>query len=100
MTSTVTDPASEGVLPVLLQGTRVQITKGEFEGRMAYVVRQEFASDADHVQFNTSGHPKRMFAKVDRYILKTRDARNEQISAAPDEISPLDDIEGWGRGQS
>lgn len=89
-----------GVLPVLLEGQRVQIIDGVNAGRMAFVLRHEFVSDKDHVQFNTPGHPKRMFAKVKNYIVKTRDARNETLSVTPEQIKPLDDIEGWGRGQS
>lgn len=87
-----------GVLPVLLEGQRVQVTDGEHEGQMAYVLRQEFATDKDHVQFNTPSHPKRMFAKVANYIVRSRDANNETFSVTPDQIKTLDDIQGWGRG--
>jgi hypothetical protein len=91
-------PTASGVRPVLLEGAKVHVTSGPYEGRMAYVVGHTFASDGDYLQFNTAGHPKRMFAKVERYLLKTRDSRAERISATPDEVTPLSDIDGWARG--
>lgn len=87
-----------GVRPVLPEGQRVQVVSGPFTGRMGHVIGHDFASDNDYLQYHTAGHPKRQFAKVERYKLKTRDSRAEQISATPEEVTPLSDIEGWGRG--
>jgi low affinity Fe/Cu permease len=89
-----------GVKPILLEGQTIEVTSGPFAGRMGVVLRQNFASDADYLQFNTAGHPKRMFAKVDSYIVKTRDSRNEQISVSANDAKALDSIDGWARGQA
>ena len=89
---------SEGVQPVLVEGTRVQIIAGEANGRMGYVFSIEFASDADFTRWKTPDHPKRNTAKVAKYLIKTRDGRSETFSVAPDELRVLDETNGWGRG--
>lgn len=94
------DPGSRGVKPVLLEGQTVEVTGGPYRGRMAVVRRHQFASDADLIQFMTPNHPKRMFAKVDKYVLWTRDARAELISVDASDVKPLDSIGGWARGQA
>lgn len=94
-------PESEGVQPVYLEGQTVQVIDGEHAGvggRMAFIIGHNFATDQDFLQFHTGGHPKRMFAKVDTYLVETRDGRNERFSVTPDEIRPLDSTNGWGRG--
>lgn len=94
-------PESEGVLPVFLEGQRVQVISGEHagvSGRMAYITGHHFASDEDYLQFHTAGHPKRMFAEVNTYLVETRDGRNERFSVKPEEIRPLESTNGWGRG--
>lgn len=94
-------PESEGVMPVLLEGQRVQIINGPnagVSGRMAFITGHEFASNADYTQFHSPGHPKRMFAKVKTYLVETRDGRNEKFSVTPEEIRVLDTNNGWGRG--
>lgn len=98
--STVEVPPGQGVLPVLLEGQTVEVTGGQFAGRMGVIMRQNFASDADYLQFHAPGHPKRMFAKVESYIVKTRDSRNELVSVQADDLKALDSVDGWARGQA
>jgi hypothetical protein len=94
------DPGSKGVPPVLLEGQTVEVTGGEYKGRMGVVRRHQFATTADLIQFMTPAHPKRMFAKVDRYVLVTRDSRNELISVPASDVKAIDSVGGWARGQA
>jgi hypothetical protein len=95
---TQTPPESIGVQPVLVEGTRIQITSGEGKGRMGYVLSIEFASPEDFTRFHTPNHPQRNTAKVAKYIIRTRDGRTDTFSVAPDELRELDETNGWGRG--
>lgn len=93
-----TPPESVGVLPVLVEGTRVQVIDGEYNGRMAYITTIEFATPEDFTRFRTPNHPQRNTAKVAHYIVKTRDGRSDTFSVTPNQIRELDETNGWGRG--
>lgn len=86
-------------LPTLLEGTRVEVTAGDYKGRMAAIERLEFDDDGELSKWYSAFHPLRRFAKPSAYIVRTRDAQNITISVKPDQVKPLDQIEGWARGQ-
>lgn len=94
----VAGPESQGVLPVLVEGTRVQVIAGEYSGRMAYTIGINFASPEDEARFHNPHGTKRNTAKVDSYMVKTRDGRTDTFTVKPDEIRVLDETNGWGRG--
>lgn len=88
-----------GRLPNLIVGTRVQISGDHPEaGRMAHVVAVEYASPIDAL-LGSSATPEARFAEVADYIVRTRDGRSDVLVTKPDQVTPLDSIQGWGRGQ-
>jgi len=91
--------SAQGRLPTLREGTRVEVTDGEYKGRMGAIIRVEYADTDAYLQANTPGHPDRPFAEVASYIVRTRDAQNITIGVGPDELKELDVIQGWARGQ-
>jgi hypothetical protein len=98
-TATKKNPlGKDGDVPNLLVGQRVRITGGEFEGRMAYVLDRQFAGTEAILQATAPNHPYRAFAEVEAYICRSRDGRNETFSVAPDDLEPLAENNGWGRG--
>lgn len=84
--------------PNLVIGQRVTIIDGPEAGRMAYVDRIEY-TDGIQQMLSASGQPEARFAEVENYIVRTRDGRSDTLTVDPAHIKPLDDIEGWGRGQ-
>lgn len=94
----VIDDAPVGVMPVLVEGTRVQVIDGEYTGRMAYVTGINFATPEDETRFHNPHGSKRNTAKVDTYTVKTRDSRTDTFVVKPSEIRVLDETTGWGRG--
>lgn len=90
--------AANSLTPRLFEGQRVTFVSGPEQGRMGFVSQVVFP-DAVQQMISTSGIPQARFAEVAQYIIRTRDGRSDIISATPDQIKPLDDIEGWGRGQ-
>lgn len=91
-------PESQGVMPVLLEGTKLQVVAGEYTGRMAYIVDINFATPEDEQRFHNPVGKKRNTAKVESYLVKTRDGRTDQFTVTPDQIRVLDQSNGWGRG--
>lgn len=86
-------------MPNLVIGQRVQILEPNSEaGRMAYVQAIQFA-DGIQQMISQSGTPEARFAQVDSYVVKTRDGRSDILDIPGDQLKPLDDIAGWGRGQ-
>lgn len=94
----VAGPESQGVMPVLVEGTKVQVIAGEFAGRMAYTTDINFATPEDSARFHDPHGNKRNTAKVDTYTVKTRDGRTDTFTVKPSEIRLLDETNGWGRG--
>lgn len=90
--------AAASRMPNLLVGQRVQITDGPEKGRMAYVLQVLYTTGLQGMLAN-SGQPEARFAEVDEYVVRTRDGRSDILSLKPDQVSALDDIQGWGRGQ-
>jgi hypothetical protein len=85
--------------PNLVVGTRVQIVEPHPEaGRMAFV-QQVVPADGIQGMMIATGVPEARFAELSGYIVKTRDGRSDILEVKPDEVKPLDDIQGWGRGQ-
>lgn len=84
--------------PRLYEGQRVTFIDGPEKGRMGFVQSVVF-TDAVQQMMASTGIPEARFAEVQSYIIRTRDGRSDVISAKPEEVKPLDDIEGWGRGQ-
>lgn len=84
--------------PILIVGQRVTIIDGPEVGRMGYVLSINYV-DALNAMLANSPHSERRFAEVESYVVRTRDGRSDTLSLKPSEIRPLDDIEGWGRGQ-
>jgi hypothetical protein len=85
--------------PNLVVGQRVVITEPNPEaGRMAYVLQIAYADGIQGMLAN-SGTPEARFAEVESYVLRTRDGRTDTLDVPPDQVKPLDDIAGWGRGQ-
>lgn len=96
-------PESQGVMPVLTVGTKVQVISGPnagIAGRMAYITGIEFATPEDEARFNNPNGKKRNTAKVSEYTVKTRDARTDTFNVTPDQIRVMDETEGWGRGST
>lgn len=88
-----------GRLPNLLVGQRVQVTGDHPEaGRMAHIIAIEYI-DGINALLGTSATPEARFAEVADYIVRTRDGRSDLLVLTPSQASPLDDIQGWGRGQ-
>lgn len=94
------DYDNKGQLPLLLDGTRVKVIKGDFKGRMAVIIHTNFKTPADSHQFHNPFGEERMFANVDYYTIRTRDARNETVTVKPSEVEPLSTTDGWARGES
>jgi hypothetical protein len=94
----VAGPESQGVMPVLVEGTRVQVIAGEYSGRMAYITDITFATPEDEARFHNPHGSKRNTAAVDTYTVKTRDGRTDTFTVKPSEIRVLDETNGWGRG--
>jgi hypothetical protein len=92
------DSVKNSRTPRLYEGQRVTFIDGPEKGRMGFVTHVEF-TDAVQQMISSSGIPEARFAEVAAYIIRTRDGRSDVISAKPSEVKPLDDIEGWGRGQ-
>lgn len=90
--------AANSLTPRLYEGQRVTFVSGPEVGRMAYVVSVAY-KDAIQEMIASHGGVNARFAEVECYILRTRDGRTDTLVATPDQIRPLDDIEGWGRGQ-
>jgi hypothetical protein len=90
--------ASAGRLPHLIDGQRVQVTSGQYEGRMASVSSVTY-TDAVQEMISRSGGPESRYAQASSYVLRTRDGRAEIISVSADQVSPLEPEDGWGRGQ-
>lgn len=84
--------------PRLYDGQRVEITGGPEKGRMAHIVRSEY-KDGVQAMVAQAGIGESRFAQVDKYIVRTRDGRSDVLQVNPEHVTPLDDIEGWGRGQ-
>lgn len=92
------DSVKNSRTPRLYEGQRVTFIDGPEKGRMGFVTHVEF-TDAVQQMIGSAGISEARFADVAAYIVRTRDGRSDVISAKPSEIKPLDDIEGWGRGQ-
>lgn len=85
--------------PNLVEGQRVQILEPNSEaGRMAYVLKV-VPSDGIQGMLAASGTPEARFAELSGYVVRTRDGRSDILEVKPEEVKPLDDIQGWGRGQ-
>lgn len=91
-------PESEGVQPILVEGTRLQVISGEYTGRMAYITTVNYATPEDEARARAPYGKNRNTAKVASYIVKTRDGRTDTFSVTPDQIRVLDETNGWGRG--
>lgn len=93
------EAAKNSRTPNLLVGQRVQIIEPNSEaGRMAYVLQIDYA-DGIQGMLAASGQPEARFAEVQDYVVRTRDGRSDILVVKPDEVKPLDDTQGWGRGQ-
>jgi hypothetical protein len=64
---------------------------------MAYVSGHVFNDPSQKLLFYSAA-PGKESAKVDEYEVTTRDGRTDLLTVTPDQIKPLDDIQGWGRG--
>lgn len=91
-------PESLGVMPVLVEGTKVQVVGGDYAGRMAFITGINFATPEDGARYHDPHGSRRNTAKVDTYTVKTRDGRTDTFTVAPSEIKVLDETNGWGRG--
>lgn len=97
-------PESEGQVPKLIEGQRVQIvsgpgTKDGTVHRMAYITDVYYEDTKEHLIASNADHPGRRFAKVTAYDVRTRDARSEVLHVKPEDIRTLETEAGWGRGQ-
>ena len=90
---------NKGTQPLLLDGTRVKIVKGEYKGRMAVIIGTTFKNADESSRFHNAFGDDRMAAQVESYTVRTRDSRNETFSVKPSEVSKLDVVDGWGRGE-
>jgi hypothetical protein len=86
-------------MPNLTEGQRVVITGDNPEaGRMAYIQSIAY-KDGIQDMVAHSGTGEARFADVDHYVIRTRDGRSDLLVVPPDQVTPLEDNEGWGRGQ-
>jgi hypothetical protein len=90
---------SEGRKPHLFPGQRVQIiAPNEEAGRMASVQTVVYTDDIQDL-LSRSGTPEASFATASSYVVLTRDGRSEILDVPAAEVSTLETIAGWGRGQ-
>jgi hypothetical protein len=90
---------SEGRFHRLYPGQRVQILPPNDEaGRMAFVQAAQY-SDAVQELIANSGTAEAPFAEVESYIVQTRDGRSDLLVVPVDELTTLEPLQGWGRGQ-
>ena len=87
----------EGRLPHLIDGERVRVTSGDYEGRMAYVMAVDY-TDTLQTLLSRAGGSEARFAEAEDYVCRTRDGRSDVFIATPDQLEPLDPNNGWGRG--
>jgi len=88
---------AEGRIPHLIEGQRVRVKSGDFEGRMAYVLAVDY-KDVTQLLLSKAGVPEARFAEAEDYVCRTRDGREDVFIAKPDELEPLEPNNGWGRG--
>lgn len=86
-----------GRIPSLIVGQRVQVTGGKYQGRMALVTAVIYTDPVQEMMSRMGGGEAR-FATVRSYILLTRDGRSDTIVVEPENLSPLEPQNGWGRG--
>lgn len=92
-------PEEEPFIPHLMVGARGTILPPhENAGRMVVVTSVEYTDPIQTLLAN-SGTPAAASAKVQDYIVRTRDGRSDTIVVPPDQLQPLEVNEGWGRGQ-
>lgn len=83
----------------LVEGQRVVILDPHEEaGRMAFVQSVHY-TDGIQDMIARSGSAEARFADVDHYVLRTRDGRSDLLMVNPDELKPIEENQGWGRGQ-
>jgi len=87
------------VKPILAVGTRVQITEGEYAGRMAVITDILFDDPAQEARYRNPYGKKRSTARASGYTVQTRDAQTITFSVGVDDLKALSTTEGWGRGQ-
>lgn len=84
--------------PNLLVGQRVQIVGDHPEAGRMGLVQQIIHTDPIQAMIAHIGGAEARFAKVLQYVLLTRDGRSDTLVATPDQVKPLDENNGWGRG--
>jgi hypothetical protein len=82
----------------LLVGQRVQITGDHPEAGRMGLVQSILYTDPIQAMIAAVGGVESRFAKVYQYVLLTRDGRSDTLTATPDQVKPLEENNGWGRG--